>query len=125
MNAASKWTLMMADKRFTEEGMNALPNCVSTVGDRRGVMVWGAISSTDRSPLVFINGNLTAARYINEVIRPHLLPFLARYGNPTFQQDNAPAHRARLTDNFLNQNGVTVMRPWPAVSPDLNPIEHV
>lgn len=101
------------------------PNCVSTVGDRRGVMVWGAISSTDRSPLVFINGNLTAARYINEVIRPHLLPFLARNRNPTFQQDNAPAHRARLTDNFLNQNGVTVMRPWPAVSPDLNPIEHV
>ena len=102
-----------------------LPNCVSTVGDKRGVMVWGAISSTDHSPLVIINGNLTAARYINEVVRPHLLPFLARNGNPTFQQDNAPAHRARLTNGFLNQNGVNVLRPWPAISPDLNPIEHV
>ena len=101
------------------------PNCVSAVGDKRGVMVWGAISSADRSPLIFINGNLTARRYIDEVIRPHLLPFLARNGNPTFQQDNAPAHRARLTQDFLNQNGVNVLRPWPAVSPDLNPIEHV
>lgn len=101
------------------------PNCISTVGDKRGVMVWGAISSTDRSPLVFINGNLTALKYINDVIQPHLLPFLARNGFPTFQQDNAPAHRAIITNNFLNQNNVNVMRPWPAVSPDLNPIEHV
>ena len=101
------------------------PNCVSTVGDKRGVMAWGAISSADRSPLVFINGNLTARRYIDEVIRPHVLPFLARNGNPTYQQDNAPAHRAILTQNFLNQNGVNVLRPWPAVSPDLNPIEHI
>ena len=38
------------------------PNCVSAVGDRRGVMVWGAISSMDRSPLIFINSNLIALR---------------------------------------------------------------
>ena len=96
------------------------PNCVSTVGDRRVVMAWGAITSTGRTPLIFINGNLTARRYIAEVLRPHLLPFLAGNGNPTFQQDNAPANRAILTQNFLNQNGVNVLRPWPAVSPDLN-----
>ena len=40
----------------------------------------------------------------------------------TLMQDNARPHVARVTQ-FLQQNNVNVM-PWPAVSPDLNPIEH-
>ena len=41
-----------------------------------------------------------------------------------FQQDNARPHSARVTQGFLQQNGVRVMQ-WPAVSPDLNCIEHL
>lgn len=40
------------------------------------------------------------------------------------QQDNARPHSARLTANFLHQNNVDVL-PWPSMSPDMNPIEHV
>ncbi|GFS18804.1 transposable element tcb1 transposase [Elysia marginata] len=41
--------------------------------------------------------------------------------NIVFQQDNARAHTARYTQQFLKQSNVQVL-PWPALSPDLNPI---
>ena len=40
------------------------------------------------------------------------------------QHDNARPHTARITTQFLAQNGVNVLE-WPAVSPDQNPIEHM
>ena len=57
-------------------------------------MVWAGIAANVHTPLVFIRGNLTAARYINEVLRPHLIPFNQQHGPLNFMQDNAPAHRA-------------------------------
>ena len=93
-----------------------------------GVMVWGAINHNFRSSLVILRNTLTARRYIDEVLRPELLPLIRRHqnvNNPlTFQQDNARPHTARLTMNFLNTNGVNIM-DFPARSPDLNPIEHM
>ena len=38
--------------------------------------------------------------------------------------DNAPCHRSRIVNNFIQANNVTRM-VWPALSPDMNPIEHV
>ena len=37
--------------------------------------------------------------------------------------DNARPHVARICRPFLNRNNVNVL-PWPAVSPDMNSIEH-
>ncbi len=55
-------------------------NCVLEV-DRFGggsVMVCGAISYTGRSELVVVRGNLTAVRYRDESMRPHMLPIMDR-----------------------------------------------
>ena len=41
-----------------------------------------------------------------------------------FQYDNDPAHRARRVMDFLEDENVQ-HRDWPAVSPDLNPIENL
>ena len=46
-------------------------------------------------------------------------------GRATFQQDNASSHRARATIAYLQANNIRVMTPWPANSPDLNPLENL
>ena len=38
--------------------------------------------------------------------------------------DNARPHVAGICRQFPNRNNVNVL-PWPAVSPDMNPIEHI
>ena len=95
------------------------------------IMVWGGIGlNVKLGSVIFQNlgsgrGNgVTAARYIDQVLRPHAVPHFARHQNKTFQQDNAHAHTARATRDFLQENNVNVMN-WPALSPDLNPTEHL
>ena len=39
--------------------------------------------------------------------------------------DNAPAHRAAITTQFLQLSNITMLNLWPAHSPDLNPIQHL
>ncbi|GFU34307.1 transposable element Tc3 transposase [Trichonephila clavipes] len=41
-----------------------------------------------------------------------------------FMDDDAACHRAVLIDDFLETKNIQRMS-WPAISPDLNPIEHV
>ena len=90
------------------------------------IMVWGGITENFRTQLVPIRENITAQWYINNVLTPHVVPFFQTQGQGfTFMHDNAAPHRARVTTAFLNQNNINVLRPWPAMSPDLNPIEHV
>ncbi|GFT98067.1 uncharacterized protein TNCV_3362731 [Trichonephila clavipes] len=44
-----------------------------------GVMVWGAISFVSLTPLGVIKGPLIAQRYVNDILRTVLLPFLLQY----------------------------------------------
>ena len=44
--------------------------------------------------------------------------------HPIFQHDNAACHTARGVEAFLQAKNVTLL-PWPALSPDLSPIENV
>lgn len=90
------------------------------------VMVWAGVSRYSRTPLIVLPpGGLTAERYVDEILRPVLLPLRQRMGNRfVLMQDNARAHTARHTLRFLRQNRISVLH-HPAVSPDLNPIEHV
>jgi hypothetical protein len=53
----------------------------------------------------------------------HLLPFLIDR-NQIFQQDNASIHTSRMVKDWFLANNVTVM-DWPALSPDLSPIENI
>ena len=103
------------------------PVCVAE-HDRFGggsVMVWAGISAQGKTDLhVIDNGTLTVLRYVNEILDVYVRPYAGAFGeNFILMDDNARAHTARITDQYLEQ--VTVVRmEWPARSPDLNPIEH-
>ena len=88
-------------------------------------MVWAGVTADRRTDLVVVPGILTGQRYIDEILRPHVVPFLRPMGNNgIFQDDNAWPHRARIVDGFLQANNVRRLE-WPAMSPDLSCIEHV
>ena len=87
-------------------------------------MVWGAIDTEEKSDLVNVDGNFMAARYVDEIINPEVVPLFARRDNLVYMHDNARPHAARLTNNHLANMGIPVL-PWPSKSPDLNPIEHL
>ena len=40
-------------------------------------------------------------------------------------QDQAPAHKARSTQQFLRRKGVRLLEKYPPSAADLNPIEHL
>ena len=90
-----------------------------------GIMVWGGICGQTTTQLIVLRGNMTAQRYIDVVLRPVVVPFLQRQPRGSIlQHDNARHQVARMTRDYLEDANVTVL-PWPANSPDMNPIEHL
>ncbi|GFW28701.1 transposable element Tcb1 transposase [Trichonephila clavipes] len=87
-----------------------------------GVMVWGALAYESRTTLIMMRGTLTGQRYVDDILRPHVGPFLNGFSGAIFQQDNARPHSARVAQDILRHFQTL---PWPARSPDLSPVEHV
>ena len=76
-----------------------------------------------KTELVVVQGNLSAQCYVN-LLNNNLLPIMQNFGpGLTFQHDNARPHTALVTAR-LAQNNVNVLS-WPALSPDMKPIEHI
>jgi transposase len=106
------------------------PCCVLPVStnNRQKLMIWGCIASNGDKTLCFIDGNITATHYTS-MLEANLVPFLEHlplsiYRRHVFQQDNASPHSAAHTRQFLQVAGINTV-PWPALSPDLNPIENI
>ena len=116
---------------WRESGTRFRPSNILERDSYRGgsVMVWAGIMITARTPLqevVRVNRQgLTAARYRDEILLPHVRLFRGAVG-PDFllMDDNARPHRAAVVEEFLQTEDIARM-DWPARSPDLNPIEHV
>ena len=80
--------------------------------------------SRRKTNLIVVQGNHNAQGYTNKILQPEAGPFLQRHGPAILMHDNAIPHVARICRQFLNRNNVNIL-PWPAVSPDMNSIEHV
>jgi transposase len=90
-------------------------------------MVWGCISHDCKQDLVTIQGNLTGDQYIRDVLQPVVVPHFDNHPlatRPVYMDDNARPHRSRAVTAYLQSEVVTYV-PWPVISPDLNPIEHM
>ncbi|GFW96847.1 DDE_3 domain-containing protein [Trichonephila clavipes] len=85
-------------------------------------MVWGAIAYDSRSTLIVMRGTLMGQRYVDDILRPHVEPFLNDLPGAIFQQDNARPHTTRVAQDFLRHFQTL---PWPTRSPDLSSVEHV
>ena len=125
----SKFNLLFADgnKRiYMRRGERFALYCVlehNRLGGG-GIMVWAGISADQKTALRVVRGRLNAIAFCDTILQPHVLPFMAQHRLQLFQQDNARPHVARVTLDLLRQQLVNTL-PWPSLSPDLIPIEHV
>ncbi|GFU93236.1 DDE_3 domain-containing protein [Trichonephila clavipes] len=69
-----------------------------------------------------MRGTLTGQRHVDDIIQPHVGPFLDGLPGAVFLQDNARPHTSRVAQDSLCHFQTL---PWPARSPDLSPVEHV
>ncbi|RVE41625.1 hypothetical protein evm_013730, partial [Chilo suppressalis] len=88
------------------------------------IMVWAGIWIGGRTELIWIRCNLNAQIYAETIVSDVIVPLQVQIG-PLFQlmHDNARPHTARVVRQTLAAANINVL-PWPAQSPDLNPIEH-
>ena len=111
-------------RRRNEHYTEACPPEWDRFGGGGSVLVWGSVPQHHRTELVVIAGNLNAVCYREDILLPHGVPFLHAPPDMTLQHDNATSHTDHYVCDFLQDRNVSVL-PWPAKSPDLNPIEHV
>ncbi len=88
-------------------------------------VVWAGVSSQYRTTLHLVNGTVTSQYYLNNIINPVIVPLHEQHRPDfIFMDDNAPAHRGCIIRERLLEAGVP-QTEWPALFPDLNPIENL
>src|SRR6185369_4506371 len=96
---------------------------------RKSVMVWGCFVGDRLGPLVICKeGCMNSDDYI-KILSDNLKEFKNTIETEqdtilTYQDDNAKIHTSKKNREWKEQNGIESL-PWPAQSPDLNPIENL
>ncbi|GBM81035.1 Transposable element Tc1 transposase [Araneus ventricosus] len=101
-------------------------NLVGTVTyGGRGVLVWGCMSASGLGNLVFFDGIMNHALYLN-ILKDNLKLSAQNLGigNNFFYQDNDPMHTDLNVRLWCFYNCPQNLKT-PPQSPDLNPIEHI
>ena len=93
-------------------------------------MVSVGVSALGCTELIFIEPGvkIDGDYYRDVLLSQHLLPSIKKMSGDcfTFQQDSAPAHRARETVALLTRETPDFIPPtlWPPNSPDLNHVDY-
>ena len=99
--------------------------------NEKKLMVWCAISKKGKFPMVFVESGtrINASFYIQNILGPVLKVHSEKmYSNKdwVFQQDSAPAHKAKITQAWCQANlsDFITSSCWPPSSPDLNQLDY-
>ncbi|GFV12588.1 hypothetical protein TNCV_4425411 [Trichonephila clavipes] len=81
-------------------------------------MLWGAIAYDSRSTLIVMRGTLTGQRYVDDILRPHVGPFLNGLPGAKF---SSKIMLIRIQQEFLKTSYVIFRlfhgRPAPPICP--------
>jgi hypothetical protein len=117
------------DRIIVDQGIPSTP--VNTTKHPAGVMVLGVVASDgNKCPAIFVpdGAKVNSEAYIS-LLESKVLPWLKKTypaGNYVWQQDGAPAHTSRRTQEWLgaNMSKFWDKTVWPPSSPDLNPLDY-
>lgn len=103
------------------------------INPNKALMIWGCISWKGKSKICILEEGfrINKETYV-QMLEEYLIPFInfnkSNYQNDKkklhFIQDNARAHIAEYSMNWLQENNIDTPK-YPANSPDMNPIEKV
>nr|CAH7731329.1 unnamed protein product [Callosobruchus chinensis] len=86
---------------------------------------WRNVLFSDESRFALIPGTMTGAYYLQNIINAIVQPLRNKIGDQfIFMDDNPRAYRTRAVQQAF-ENGNIARLEWPAMSPDMSPIEHV
>ena len=118
--------IMTVEFEFLEEEGNVLLKIASLRGTdlEVGVLWYGVASCAEGKQISLLCKASSMLKITLTRFCSLKLPFLQRHGPAVLMHDNARPYVARICRQFLNRNNVNLL-PWPPVSPDMNPIEHI
>jgi transposase len=121
------WVTRRVSKEYLPKNLKP-----SFKSDRVSISAWGAVCNDKIGPLICLlkGKRMNADTYTNRILKQHLKPFWTKIKkNHKRKQiytmdDGATCHTAKVSVAWRAKNKMPRM-PWPAQSPDLNPIENL
>ena len=98
--------------------------CTTSFGGD-GVTVLGCFSLNCKLDLYVLDGTLTGHKYRDQTLCPSVVPNFDCHpltSRPILMDANVRPHS--IVQYYLQQEAIELL-PWPAISTDMNPVEHL